>query len=283
MPLRVPMIDIHTIGAGGGSIARVNPAGILQVGPESAGSAPGPICYSRGGTQVTVTDANLLLGRINPVGITGASGRVDLGAIRFAIEEQIGRRLGLDADESAAAILAVAGEEIDALLHAQAERGRTLIRGEGVAIEHIDARHEVDLLYQDQTHVLRIPIASPGFSPDDVLRQFAARYRDRFDVELSEIRAMLVNVRTSVIGRRPKHDLQRLHIVTDNDSDVTVGDRHVYFDGGWRETAIYHRDRLAGDARIAGPAIIEQPDTTIVIDPGAIAQVDAWGNLIITV
>ena len=66
VPLRVPLVDIHTIGAGGGSIARITRAGLLQVGPESAGARPGPIAYGRGGTAVTVTDANLLLGLLNP-------------------------------------------------------------------------------------------------------------------------------------------------------------------------------------------------------------------------
>src|SRR5262245_6914083 len=71
LPVRVPMIDIHTIGAGGGSIAKINAAGILQVGPESAGAIPGPIAYGRGGDEPTITDANLLLGRLNPRGLLG--------------------------------------------------------------------------------------------------------------------------------------------------------------------------------------------------------------------
>src|SRR5690349_22414353 len=70
VPLRVPLVDIHTIGSGGG-IARITRAGVLQVGPESAGARPGPIAYDRGGTAVTVTDANLLLGRLNPDRLTG--------------------------------------------------------------------------------------------------------------------------------------------------------------------------------------------------------------------
>ncbi len=68
MPIHVPMVDVHTIGAGGGSIARIDEAGMLQVGPESAGATPGPICYGRGGERVTITDANLVLGRLNPQG-----------------------------------------------------------------------------------------------------------------------------------------------------------------------------------------------------------------------
>ena len=77
MPIHVPMVDVHTIGAGGGSIAFINEAGMLRVGPQSAGAKPGPICYGRGGTRPTITDANLILGRLNPAALLGvrAAGR----------------------------------------------------------------------------------------------------------------------------------------------------------------------------------------------------------------
>src|SRR5205807_1321499 len=96
VPLRVPLVDIHTIGAGGGSIARITRAGLLQVGPESAGARPGPIAYGRGGTAVTVTDANLLLGRLNPNRLTGVEESAPMETIAAAIHEQIGTPLGLD-------------------------------------------------------------------------------------------------------------------------------------------------------------------------------------------
>src|SRR5207249_3105788 len=89
VPLRVPLVDIHTIGAGGGSIARITQAGLLQVGPESAGARPGPIAYGRGGTAVTVTDANLMLGGLNPDRLTGVDAGAPIGRIAAAIEEQI--------------------------------------------------------------------------------------------------------------------------------------------------------------------------------------------------
>lgn len=365
VPLRVAMIDIHTIGAGGGSIARVDAAGILQVGPHSAGSTPGPVCYGRGGTRITVTDANLLLGRINPRAIAGSTATDDREVVRDAMHAQIGRPLDLDAEQSAAAIVAVAnnhlagairlvsiekghdprdfalfafggagplhavslarelgvptvlvprfpgitsalgcvladvrhdfvqtvnrplrevsGATIDRLLREQAEQGSALIRDEGVRVERIDHVHEADLLYQGQTHVLRIAVDSPGFRPDAVLRRFAERYRERFDVELAEMRAILVNVRTSAIGRRPGLDLRLFAPAMARDGDARVATRQVRFDGGWLETSIYRRDGLVVGDRIAGPAIVEQFDTTTVIDPGATAHVDDWGNLVISV
>ena len=112
MPIHVPMIDIHTIGAGGGSIARINDAGMLQVGPESAGATPGPICYGRGGTQITITDANLLLGRLNPAGLLSVRNPVSLDALRTAFTEQIGTALGLAPDEAAAAVLRIANDRM---------------------------------------------------------------------------------------------------------------------------------------------------------------------------
>ena len=86
-PIRLPSLDIHTIGAGGGSIARIDPGGALVVGPESAGAEPGPACYGRGGTRPTVTDADLVLGRIPSDAVFPGLGRLDVEAARRALDE----------------------------------------------------------------------------------------------------------------------------------------------------------------------------------------------------
>ncbi|HTR84132.1 MAG TPA: hydantoinase/oxoprolinase family protein [Reyranella sp.] len=112
MPIHVPMVDVHTIGAGGGSIASVDAAGMLRVGPESAGARPGPICYGRGGSEPTITDANLILGRLNPDRLLGVDHPVTLDQVRGIIEEKVGRRLGLDAEAAAAAILRIANDRM---------------------------------------------------------------------------------------------------------------------------------------------------------------------------
>src|SRR5450432_2353842 len=112
MPIHVPMVDVHTIGAGGGSIASVDAAGMLRVGPESAGARPGPICYGRGGTEPTITDANLILGRLNPDRLLGVDHPVTLDHVRGLIEEKVGTPLGLDADAAAAAILRIANDRM---------------------------------------------------------------------------------------------------------------------------------------------------------------------------
>jgi N-methylhydantoinase A len=112
MPIHVPMVDVHTIGAGGGSIATVDAAGMLRVGPESAGARPGPICYGRGGSEPTITDANLALGRLNPDRLLGVDHPVTLDHVRGLIEQKVGKRLGLDAEAAAAAILRIANDRM---------------------------------------------------------------------------------------------------------------------------------------------------------------------------
>ena len=112
MPIHVPMVDVHTIGAGGGSIASVDAAGMLRVGPESAGARPGPICYGRGGTEPTITDANLVLGRLNPDKLLGVDHPVTLDHVRGLVLEKVGQRLGLDAEAAAGAILRIANDRM---------------------------------------------------------------------------------------------------------------------------------------------------------------------------
>ena len=122
-PLKLPMVDIHTIGAGGGSIAAVSSAGRLTVGPRSAGAEPGPVCYGRGGSEPTVTDAHLILGRIPPA-LLGGELPLDVAAARAAMADRIGRPLGLGVEEAAAGVI----EIID---NAMARAIRTVSVGRG--------------------------------------------------------------------------------------------------------------------------------------------------------
>jgi len=106
-PIKLPMIDINTIGAGGGSIAWIDPGGALQVGPVSSGSVPGPVCYGRSGTEPTVTDANAILGRINPEYLLGGEMRVHLEGARKVMQDKIAAPLGLDLLDAAEGIIRV--------------------------------------------------------------------------------------------------------------------------------------------------------------------------------
>jgi N-methylhydantoinase A len=122
-PLSIPMVDIHTIGAGGGSIAQVTSIGGLHVGPESAGADPGPACYGKGGTRPTVTDANLVLGRIPPHLLYGRIA-IDTDRARAAIEAQVAEPLGLDVVQAALGIIALVNNNmVGALKVVSVERG----------------------------------------------------------------------------------------------------------------------------------------------------------------
>ncbi len=124
LPIKIPMVDIRTIGAGGGSIGWIDPGGALKVGPQSAGAVPGPACYGTGGEEATVTDANVVLGRINPDFLLGGKMRLDADAARNAVEVQIGNPLNIPVDQASEGIIKVAVSNMAQLIRsACVERG----------------------------------------------------------------------------------------------------------------------------------------------------------------
>ena len=368
MPIHVPMVDVHTIGAGGGSLAWVNDAGLLQVGPESAGAQPGPICYGRGGQKPTITDTNLVLGRLNPDALLSVDNPVSLETVRELMQEQIGAQLGLeDAEATAAAIVQIANmnmagalrlvslarghdprdfalfafggagplhavalakelgipkvlvpmrpgitnavgcvvadlrhdyvnsinvplalaemDQVDAIFTAQIEAGKTIIESEGVEIEELIIIHDVDMQFQGQTHILNFPVNDTKLTRESLQTAFEKAYWNRFEVELPEIRAVLVNLHTAVIGRRKPVPLTSLIAETEQKTqieDCKTGIRRAWFESGWQETPIYERESLPLKASFKGPAIIEQLDTTIIVEPDNKVEVDLDGNLIIS-
>jgi N-methylhydantoinase A/oxoprolinase/acetone carboxylase beta subunit len=112
LPVRIPILDIHTVGAGGGSIAFRDPGGSLRVGPRSAGAEPGPICYGRGGAEVTVTDANLVLGRLSPRHFLGGDQLLDVDAAREGVQ-RLAQQLHLTADAAAEGVIRVANATME--------------------------------------------------------------------------------------------------------------------------------------------------------------------------
>lgn len=360
MPIHVPMVDVRTVGAGGGSIARVDASGILRVGPDSAGSTPGPICYGRGGTRVTISDANLILGRL-PSDRFGQAAE----AARAAMEDQIARPLGLSVEAAAEAVLRIANthmagairmvsismgadprdfalfafggagplhavslaaelavpkvliparpgitnalgcvvadlrhdfvrtlnqpldrvdfDTVHAILAEQEAEGRRLIGQEKIALTGITAEYSADMQFVGQTHLLRVPLPGPNPERADLQQRFEAAYYARFRVDLPTIRANLVNLNVSVIGSRPEMDLSALIDPAGRRPAANPqGYRKVWF-RGWIETPVYWRDHLPIDLRLSGPAVIEQMDTTIIIDPGCTVTSDSDGNLIVEV
>ncbi|HUK09760.1 MAG TPA: hydantoinase/oxoprolinase family protein [Stellaceae bacterium] len=142
LPLRIPVIEMVEIGAGGGSIARIDAMGRIAVGPDSAGSEPGPVCYGRGGSEPTVTDADLVLGRIDPEAFSGGKLQLDGASATRAIEKNLGDRLGLAAELAALGVSEMVDENmanaarVHAIESGKDVRGRTLIAFGGAAPLH---------------------------------------------------------------------------------------------------------------------------------------------------
>jgi N-methylhydantoinase A len=161
--IALPMVDIASIGAGGGSIARVEDA-ILHVGPESAGSQPGPVCYGRGGTRPTVTDADLVLGRLDAGAFWGGRLRLDDAAARRALEE-VGNAIGLDAAAAAAAVVALVDAHMtDAVRRVLSLAGADPRRLDLVAFGGMGAVHATTQAAALGMKRLLVPRAAPGFS-----------------------------------------------------------------------------------------------------------------------
>ncbi len=367
MPIHVPMVDVRTVGAGGGSIARVNAAGLLEVGPESAGADPGPICYGRGGTEPTISDANLLLGRLNPAQLAKTHG-IDQDEVAHIFGKKLARPLGLTVTEAAEAVIRLANTKmagatrmvslslgadprdfalfafggagplhaaalaremgvphvlvparpgitnaigcvvadlrhdfvrtinrpVDALepgrlaeiFAGQVAEGERLIGKETVAVREIRRLYSVDMQFVGQTHLLRVDLERPDVDNATLRRLFEEAYFRRFRVELAEIRANVVNANCSVIGVRPPLDLSTLIDPAgrkDTLEAAQTGSRQVWFEDRWYETPVYWRDHLPLNLKMEGPAIIEQMDTTVLIEPHDQVEGDAHGNLIIQV
>jgi N-methylhydantoinase A len=362
--IRTPMIEISTIGAGGGSIARVDAGGILRIGPESAGSVPGPACYGRGNDRPTVTDANLVLGRIDgdqPLG--DGLGRLDVEAARRALATHVGEPLGLDVVEAAAAVIQVAnaalagairlvsierghdpqhfallpfggagalhvcailrevggrralvprfpgltsalgcvladvrhdlvktlnvaldvldGAALDRECAAHKAAGEQWLIRSGVTIEEVTVSHEVDMAYRGQSHAVTVSLPASR-TPEALGAAFTESYAGLFGHALDGIQVRVLTLRTVIIGRRPHVDLSLFGPGDDTSMEEAARPpRRVWSAGEWRETAVWSRLSLPAGARLEGPCVLQQPDTTIFVEPGFSARVDALGNVII--
>lgn len=369
--IRTPMIEITTIGAGGGSIASVDRGGLLQVGPESAGSVPGPACYGQGNDRPTLTDAHVVLGRINaarPIG--GKLAQLDLEAAKRAVLTHVGAPLQLDVMQAAEAIVRVADARmagairlvsverghdpakfaampfggggalhvgalikdiglkcavvprfpgvtsalgcviadlrhdqvqtvnlmvdgldvaaLDAHMVAAGEKARAVVAAAGIVVERIDVVFELDMHYLGQTHTVAVPLpvtlasGGTGVSEAAIRTAFDVAYAAAFGRLLPGIPARIVSLHTAAIGRRPAFDLSAFAPGADASLEKAAkGARPVWFEGAWHETNVWSRLDLPAGAVIEAPAVLEQPDATIFIDPGLRSRVDELGNVIV--
>jgi N-methylhydantoinase A len=360
LPVRLPMVEIRTIGAGGGSIAAVDAGGRLTVGPRSAGAMPGPVCYGHGGDEPTVTDANLVLGRLDPDYFLGGAMALDLAAARAAIAARIAAPLGLAIEAAAAGVLtvtntnlaaairlslfekgldprefallsfggagglhaiAVAEElgigrvvfprdagtfsaygilhsdivhdfaqsrilpagpeslpEVAAICAALREQGIRQCERDGIAAGDRVGALAVDMRYRGQAFELLVPwgdIAVDAASLADLVARFHALHEQRFSYANPRDAVEIVTLRLTVTGRLAQ---PRGHAAAEPAKTKIAQHRAAFLDGAWRDIPVHHRDALA--ATINGPALIEEPYTTVLLGEGWSATVESGGNLV---
>jgi len=357
LPATIPVIEMVEIGAGGGSIARVNTLGLLKVGPDSAGADPGPVCYGRGATEPTVTDADLMLGYLDPAFFLGGRMGLNLEATRAAISEKLAGPLGLTVEEAAWGIHQIVNETMASAARAHVlERGKdphalpmfafggagpvhgyriaqalgsprmivplgagimsTLgfltaptafdfvrpwrvetgridwaraaeilaqMEAEGRAlllasgITEITIERTVDMRYVGQGH--EIAVALPA-NTDELVAAFERAYRQLYGRPGPPVSAEVLNWRVTVSGPKPT---VRLRIDAASDAVIHKGTRQAYFPelNGYAEVPVLNRYGMTQGYAFAGPAIVEERESTTVIGPGAQCSIDQQWNLVV--
>ena len=368
-PIRTPVIDLVEVGAGGGSIAWIDPGGILRVGPQSAGADPGPICYGKGGQDPTITDANLVLGRLNPEYFLGGEIRLDEDAAINGIRERCADPLGLTVIEAANGIVEIANATmINALrlvtvrrgydprdlkmvafggagpLHANRlciemqiptlvippspgtasalgllvtdlkhgfsrtrimpadmkdfdliqeifvsmeDEGRQTLLREGVTAAEMEFLREIEMRYTGQSSELSIPYPETQVDVhtlDQVVKKFHVQHERAYGHGYPEQAVELVNFTVTAIGKTTKPRLPKINSEAGTLEEALIGTKRVFFseDADFTDTAVYKRSALQMNQTLEGPAIIEEVDSTTLLHPQSTADIDEFGNLLIT-
>ena len=361
-PVRARTLDIHTIGAGGGSIAWVDAGGLLKVGPQSAGAYPGPAAYGRGGTQATVTDANVVLGRLNPKALLG--GRMPMHADKAeAALDALAGKLDVDRTRAAAGIIEIInvnmmgavrvisieqGEDprdftliafggagplhgadvarnmgirnvlvpprpgllsAIGLLHAELRADFSLtrlVRADGAGLKSLNTGLRMlskrgaqwltseresrgtfqwfaDMRYLGQNFELAMELDSDRLDQAATLaltEAFHRRHKNFYGYDLRDQPVEIVNVRLAVSGEPRVLPHAKTKRVRGDAKQAVIEKRRVWFPGdGYVPTLVYDRERLPAEARITGPAIVEQMDTTTLVPPRASVHADGAGYL----
>ena len=363
--LGVPSLDLVEIGSGGGSIAWVDGSGMLKVGPQSAGADPGPACYPNGGDAPTVTDADLVLGWLNPDFFLGGKMKLNLEAARHAIQARVAQRLGLDAVKAADGIVKIVNsqmvealrlvtvargedpreyamvafggggpvhaaklaeelriakviiptapgvasamgllisdlkrdyvhtrfadlekvsiDEVQANFAALEKAAMEELSAEEIALKPIRFERALDLRYAIQKYELTLPINAGDLKASDKViwrRLFDERHEQQYGTRAADQGVEIVNYRLTARIPLPKPEPKKYPPQGESPEGALKKFRRAFFDG-WIDCAVYDRAKLGNGNRLAGPAIIEQADSTIVIHHGQIASVDGLGNVII--
>ncbi len=358
-PIKLPMIDINTVGAGGGSIAWFDLGGALRVGPGSAGAVPGPAAYGRGGTEPTVTDANVVLGRLIPEAFLGGSMSLDAAQAHTAVAA-IAERLGASPEQAALGIIRIVNANMEAAIRViSVERGfdprnfilvafggagplhacelaaalqipKVLIPATpgvlsalGMLVADIikdyvrtimipaeEAQDRVEMVFAELEQQGQADLAREGFAPEQVtlerfldlryvgqsyeivvpfdaevteaVANFHAAHERRFGYNNPRERVQVVNVRVKAHSSPARPVLEKIDAGT-HKTLTPKAFRLVIFnpaDATPQDTAVYAREELMPGLSFAGPAIVTQYDTTTVLPPGWLAEIDAYGNII---
>jgi N-methylhydantoinase A len=368
-PVLQPSIDIESIGAGGGSIAWIDDEGGLRVGPRSAEADPGPVCFGRGGSEPTVTDAHLVLGHINPDFFLGHRMQIDVAAARDAIEQKVAAPLGLTLEQAADGIVRLADTNmINAISRLTVERGydprdfallgyggggglfagalaeeleipraiippypsvfsawgilnadyredvvRTFVvaladltpdallaqfaaleeaslaqmRVGGVDTTGVSFSQAVDMRYQGQEHSVRVPLPEAATLQaeglDWLARRFDRLHEQTYAHATPGLPTELVNLRLSAVRPLQKPSIPLIATGDGSAAPALKGRRPVFFRqlGGYSYCPIYDREGLRAGDRLAGPAIVEEWSTTVIVFPNQQLEVDRFGNLVI--
>ncbi|AGY56278.1 hydantoinase/oxoprolinase family protein [Gloeobacter kilaueensis] len=346
-PVRLPQIDIHTVSAGGGSIAWADSGGALQVGPHSAGSIPGPAAYGRGGNEPTVSDANVLLGYLADGALLGGALTIDRQRALVVIKD-LATRLGLSDERAAVGIREVANAHmVTALRVMSIERGIDPRRLALLAFGGAGPMHGCDLAQALGITRVLVPeaggvLSALGLAVSPLRRDFSLavlqslgglgdswrsffetlekqappalaerqyfadlRYRGQsfeltVPLSLQEELAALVERFHAVHARRygwadpqqPIEWVQARLIATEAlalpelrapeaDSGAQRGLRTAWFGGAWQSVPVFDRTRMGAGSTIAGPALIEMPEATVVVQPGWAGAIDRCGTLVL--
>ncbi|AMK79445.1 hydantoinase/oxoprolinase family protein [Corynebacterium glutamicum] len=363
----LPMLDIHTVGAGGGSLVWVDSGGILRVGPQSATADPGPVCYGRGGTVPTTTDADLLMGYLNPDFFGDGAFGLDVEAARKAVEKNIAIPLGLSLDEAINGIyrvvnatmaeavndvsvkrgfdpreftLVVAGgagpihavpiaqelgirkiivpressvfcavgtlvtdlkhmfartvvsdladldlNQASRVLQDMQEEAEAILQSEGVASDLIELRFGADIRYIGQFDEVEVPLNFQGrLSPaalDQAIQEFERIHEQLNGYVMPGEPTELINLRLTALGHTAKPTIFETSSGGEDPGHALKGTREAFFDGFPDKTNVFDGLLLKRDNRVIGPAIVEQPTTTVVLLPGYELWVDPQGNYVI--
>jgi N-methylhydantoinase A len=201
-----------------------------------------------------------------------------LGAAMADVRHDFARAIGRSMAE-------VSADEAAKVLQGHAAAGHALLAAETLPVERVEVRHAADVLYAGQTHVVQVPLRDGRFDRDELAADFEARMLERLGFAARGLRPVLVSLRSSVIGWRPRFEMADANNVEAEAARPSLPrtTRQVRFDGKWLDTTIVSRNALRAGDEVYGPCVIVQMDATTLLQPGDRAAPDAFGNLIVHV